>query len=255
VSRITSRRHPLVQRIRALASGRTPDDPVLLDGEHLVAEALRARVPVEAVMRVNGAFADLVDAARRAGADIHEVTADVLDAISPVRAPSGIVALARWAPAAIDATFANASGVVLGLVDLQDPGNAGTIVRSADALGAGAVAMLDRSANPAGWKCLRGAMGSTFRVPVARGSSSEAVATARRLGMRVMAAAAEGGESIETADFGRAALVLLGNEGAGLPESLVDQADIRITIPMRRGANSLNVAAAAAVVLWEARRR
>jgi TrmH family RNA methyltransferase len=253
VPRIASRRHAVVQLVRAVASQRTADDPVLLDGEHLVSEALRARIPLTVVLVYGDRFQSLVNEARRANADIYDVTADVLDAVSPVRTPSGIVALARWTPAAVEDTIARAPGIVMGLVDVQDPGNAGTIIRSADALGGKAVLALDATADPAGWKCLRGAMGSTFRVPVARGAASDAILAAREADLPIIAAVASGGMPIDDIDLHRKALVLLGSEGAGLPQPLIDQADIRLTVPMRPGANSLNVATTAALVLWQAR--
>jgi TrmH family RNA methyltransferase len=199
-------------------------------------------------------FAPLVEAARRSGAEVHEVTSDVLDAVSPVRTPTGIVALATWAPLPIETAFSNVAGVMLGLVDVQDPGNAGTIIRTADALGAAGILTLDGTADPSGWKCVRGAMGSTFRVTIARGASTDALTAARRAGMPIIATVADGGTPIDRVDFRRAALVLLGNEGAGLSSEVIDQADDRVTIPMRAGANSLNVATTAAIVLWHARR-
>jgi len=253
VPRIASRRHAVVQLVRAIASQRTPDDPVLLDGEHLVSEALRANIPLTVVLVYGNRFESLVDQARRANAEIYDVTADVLDAVSPVRTPSGIVALARWAPAAAGDTISNATGIVMGLVNVQDPGNAGTIIRSADALGGRPVLALDATADPAGWKCLRGAMGSTFRVAVARGSTSDALIAAREADMPIIAAVASGGTQIDDVDLRRKALVLLGSEGAGLPSQLIDQADVRLTIPMRPGANSLNVATTATLVLWQGR--
>lgn len=193
--------------------------------------------------------------ARQAGAAVYEATASVLEAASPVRTPSGIVAIARWSTAAPEAVFSHAPALALALVEVQDPGNVGSVIRGADAFGATGVVALGGTANPAGWKALRGAMGSTFRVPVARGDVDDVVRLARARGVRVIATALGTGTPIDAIDWRAPALVLLGSEGAGVPSTLLEHADVRATIPMRPGVDSLNVAATAAIILYEARRQ
>ena len=251
--RISSRHHPIVRRFRALASG--PDaGAVLLDGEHLVAEALLAGVPIEAVLADDQARL-LADRAAAAGAEVFEAPGAVVAAARPVRAAGGIAAIARWSPASLTRVFDETRTFVVGLVDVQDPGNVGGAIRSSDALGAGAVAALGQSADPAGWKALRGAMGSTFRIPVARGSVRDALAEAQKRGALVVATVAEHGTPLDAADLTQPMLMLVGNEGAGLPEAAVSAAGRSVTIPMRAGVNSLNVAVTVAIVLWERRRQ
>ena len=252
-TRITSRQHDLVRRFRQ-AARRTSDDAVLLDGEHLLADALDAGVPIEVVL-TDGRGAAVAARARKAGAAVHDASATVLEAASPVRTPSGVVAIARWQPAAIEAVLQDTSGLVIGVCGVQDPGNVGSVIRAADALGASGVLVLDDSAHPAGWKALRGSMGSAFRVPIAVGGAEDAIGSARRRGLRIVATVADAGEAVETIDLSRPSLVLLGREGSGLADDVVARADARVTIPMRPRANSLNVAAAAAVILYEARRQ
>jgi len=197
----------------------------------------------------------LVARAADSGAKVYEAVERVVDAASPVRTSSGIVAIADWTPSAIERTFSPEPALTLGLVDVQDPGNVGAAIRSADALGATGVITVDRTADPGGWKTLRGAMGSTFRIPVARASLDPVVASARRRGLAIVATVAEGADSISQLDLRAPALVLIGNEGAGLPDEIVGLADLRGTVPMRPGVNSLNVAVAAAILLYEARRQ
>jgi len=163
---ITSRRHPLVLACRQIASGRGERGEILLDGEHLVDEALAAQIRVRAVL-VRGAD-ELARRAEAAGAHVHLVTADVMAAASPVRTPSGVVAIAEWQPQPLTDAFRASTALVIALVDVQDPGNVGSVIRSADALGASAVVAAGATADPAGWRALRAAMGSTFRVPVHR---------------------------------------------------------------------------------------
>ncbi len=260
--RLSSRRHPLVRLFHELATTRGAEPRVLLDGAHLLREALAAHLPVETVF-VSPAFSlhasqddlGLPAAAARAGAAVYDVTAAVMDAASPVRTPSGIAAVALWTPAPLDAVYAPRPALVVGLVDVQDPGNLGAAIRSTDALGGTGIACLDRSADPGAWKALRGAMGSTFRLPVACASTPDAIAAARRQGVRVVAAAVEATTALERADLRAPVLLLVGNEGAGLDATVLGASDDRVRVAMRPGSNSLNVAVTAALLLYEAARQ
>jgi len=151
--------------------------------------------------------------------------------------------------------FARSPALVVAAVDVQDPGNLGTIIRSAAALGATGVVATAGGADPAGWKALRGAMGGTFHVPVARATLADAVAAARRHGARLVAAVATGGPPAARVDLTAATCLLVGNEGAGLPPGAMAATDVRVTIPMQGVADSLNVAAATAILLYEAGRQ
>jgi TrmH family RNA methyltransferase len=250
--RVTSRQHDSVRRLRRAAGG--DDACVLLDGAHVLDEALRSRVPLELVLS-DGHWPDLETRAAAAGAAVYIGTHSVLDAASPVRSPTGIVALARWRPAAVSDALASAPACALGLVGVQDPGNVGAAIRAADALDGSGVLALDDTADPSGWKAIRGAMGSTFHVPVARGATLEAVAEARRRQLVVVAAVAGDGVPVDRANLGSPMLILVGSEGAGLPEAVRAQADALVTIPMRAGVDSLNVAVTCALLLFEARRQ
>jgi TrmH family RNA methyltransferase len=261
-SRLSSRQHPIVRAFRRLAADGHAADGVLLDGAHLIREALAARVRLRAVL-VSARY--LTDApsldrelpaiASEAGAAVHEATQPVIEAASPVRTSIGIVAIAEWTAAAFPATFAPAPAMTIALVDVQDPGNVGAVVRSADALGATGVLALDRTAHPGGWKALRGSMGSIFRLPVARGRGADAIAAARTAGLRIIATVAGPSTRLTDIDFSPPTLVLLGNEGTGLDAATAAWADERLTVPMRTGVDSLNVAVTAALVLYEARRQ
>lgn len=251
--RIASRQHPIVQRCRELAAGGADNADVLLDGEHLISDALDAGVAISAVVGTRD-HATLVSRAVESGADAYEGTSAVLDAASPVRSTSGIVAIATWAPGALRTAFDAGRWPAIGLVDVQDPGNVGAVIRSADAFGGTPVLALGQTAHPGGWKALRGAMGSSFRVPVARGSAAEALLMASSRRIRIAATVPGGGTPLRLVDWDKPTLVLLGHEGIGLPPNLVEGADLRLTVPMRPNVNSLNVAAAAAVILYEAQR-
>ncbi len=254
---ITSRQNPIVRRFRAAAD--SPDDTLLLDGVHLIEEALAVAIPLETVAVDEGAresVAALAARAGAAGARVVTVTAAVLAAMTPVRQPSGIVAIAQRVDRTLDDALAVAPQAVFLLDEVQDPGNVGAIVRVADACGATGVVAGNGTADPMGWKALRGSMGSVFRVPVAvRQSLPEAVRVARGMGLHVFAAVPRDGTSLPDCDLRRPLAVLLGGEGAGLPDDLVALAATRLTIPMRRPVESLNVATAAALIAYEAQRQ
>lgn len=257
--RISSRQNPIVARFRAAARGET--DRILLDGVHLVSEAVAAgiRIAIAAVTADAAAPAELDELTSRlvrSGAEVVTVTAPVLDAISPVRSPSAIVALADRPPTGANLMFAGPAPLVVVAVDVQDPGNVGAIVRVAEAAGASGVMTTAASADPFGWKALRGSMGSALRLPLARCESiDEAVATARHHRCRVWATAPRGGRSLFEARLTGPSAILIGGEGPGLADAYVASADERLTIPMHAPVESLNAAVAAALIVYEARRQ
>jgi TrmH family RNA methyltransferase len=184
--------------------------------------------------------------------------------MSPASTPSGVVALAArprheladiLPPAAKNPFLCVAAGV-------QDPGNVGAIVRVAEAGGAAGVIVAGNSADPYGWKALRGAMGSAFRLPVVREPDLDRVLGAlRAAGVRVLATApASNGTILSRRSFSDQPLTgacafILGGEGPGLPTELISSADGVITIPMEAPVESLNVAVSAGLIIYEARRQ
>lgn len=254
---ITSRHHPIVKQFRELARG--GGDLMLLDGWHLLNEAAAAQVAVETIVICgppSTAEQRVVDRLRRQGADVIEVSGGVLNALSPVNSPTGVVASARRPPAAKDRILAPAPALVLAAAGLQDPGNAGAMIRSAAAAGATGVVLDEASADPWGWKALRASMGSVFHVPVLRTRMlSNLVREWRAAGLRVVATIPRDGTPMHELDFTPPTALLLGGEGAGLPADLLADADARVSIPMSAGIESLNAAVAAAVLLYEGRRQ
>jgi TrmH family RNA methyltransferase len=280
MERISSRQNAIVKRFRELARASRPvktngsADPsaraghateVLLDGEHLVQEALRCDIPIEIAAfadrqldNVLSPVARIAKDVRKRGGRVLKVSDQVLAAMSPVQHPSGVVAIARARPADVRVVMATVTDLplVLVLAGLQDPGNVGAIVRAASAFGASGVVAIEGSANPFSWKALRGAMGGTFRLPIAaRGSLTEVIASARELGVRLVAAVPRGGTPLPDVDLREPTAIVLGGEGAGLSSAVMAAVDETVTIPMQAPVESLNVAIAAALILYEAMRQ
>jgi TrmH family RNA methyltransferase len=280
MERISSRQNAIVKRFRDLARAARPhaagaDDEhaaraghsadVLLDGEHLVREALLCDVPVEVaafsekhVANARSPIARLARDVAKRGGRVLAVSDRILAAMSPVQHPSGVVAVGRARPTDVRVVMSRVveMPLVLVLAGIQDPGNVGAIVRAAAAFGASGIVAIEGSANPFGWKALRGAMGGTFRLPIsARGVLPEVIAAAKEESIRLVAAAPRGGTPLPAADLARPTAVVLGGEGAGLSQAVIAAADEMVTIPMQAPVESLNVAIAAALILYEATRQ
>ena len=273
MERISSRQNAIVKRFRELArsSRATPATvaghaaEVLLDGEHLVQEALACDIPIDVaafsdkqLASASSPVSRLARDVKKRGGRVMTVGDQVLAAISPVQNPSGVVAIARARPSDVGVVMATTSDLPVSLVlaGLQDPGNVGAVIRAAAAFGASGVVAIDGSANPFGWKALRGAMGGTFRVPVAaRGTMSEVIAAAQKKKVRLVAAVPRGGTPLPQLNLRVPTTVILGSEGGGLAAELLRAMHEAVTIPMQTPFESLNVAVAAAVILYEAMRQ
>jgi TrmH family RNA methyltransferase len=289
MERITSRNNAIVKRFRDLARGAdvVASRDLLLDGAHLVQEALACAVPIEIAAfserQLGSARAPLAQMAadvKRQGGRVLGVSDQVLAAMSPVEHPSGVVAIGHLGPATVAGAFSTTRGtkavplgsdpnlaprrgsdpneppLVVVLAGLQDPGNVGAIVRTAAAFGATGLVTIDGSANPFSWKALRGAMGGTFRLPVAaRAQLPDVIAAARQTNVLLVAAVPRGGTPLPQIDLRRPAAILLGAEGAGVPDKLAGAAAELVTVPTQRPIESLNVAVAAALILYEASRQ
>jgi RNA methyltransferase, TrmH family len=259
--RLSSRHHPLVAACKALARGRGGDDRVLLDGTHLVSEAARTGLGLHTVAMTARVLhsadgARLVAELASRPVELVEVSDSVMAAMSPVATPSGIVAIASRPACSMANVFAGAPQLTLVGVDIQEPGNAGAIVRAGEACGATGVAFCGASADPFGWKALRGAMGSSLRLPVASAASvDETLAAARRHGVRIAATIPRGGQDPRDVDLRAPVAFVLGGEGPGLPAAVVEGAELVLTLPMRPPVESLNVAVAAALLVYEAFRQ
>jgi TrmH family RNA methyltransferase len=231
---------------------------VLLDGEHLVDEALRSATPLEVVALTDArATANgIVDRVTAADVDVVQVPEAVMRLISPVRAPSGVIALALVGSTSLDRVCAAFPPLVVVLDGIQDAGNVGAIVRTAEGCGATGIVVTSGTADPFGWKALRGSMGSALRLPIAREPSTmSALDALHQRGLTVVATVPRGGTLLSESTLDGPIALVLGGEGAGIGRPVRDAADQQLSIPMRPPVESFNVAVTAALILYEAARQ
>jgi len=257
---IRSRTNPLIKRLRALKERGTGGDLALLEGFTLVEEGLAAGLQfVEAAVtpaaEETARGQDLVRQLSLRRVAVRRVGEAVLASLSEAETSQGLLALARRPSFDEEALYAGVPLVIVA-VGLQNPGNVGAVLRAAEAAGATGTYFTRGTADPFSWKALRGAMGSAFRLPHLRGlAAGEVLERLRRRHVVILAAGASDGDRYDSVDLRRPVAFLLGQEAGGLDADLAAGADGRITIPMAGGAESLNVAVAAGVLLFEAARQ
>ncbi|MEB3070450.1 TrmH family RNA methyltransferase [[Mycobacterium] vasticus] len=226
----------------------------LAEGPNLVEAAIRRGLAVEV-------FATEAAAARHeellAATPVQLVTERAAKALSDTVTPAGLIAVCALPEPDLSELLSGAPKLVAVAVGVGEPGNAGTLIRIADATGADAVVLTGSSVDPYNGKCLRSSAGSIFNVPVVVDADTDAVLAAlARAGLQVLATALDGELSLDDADPVLAAPTawLFGPEAQGLPAAAAAAADHRVVIPMSGGAESLNVAAAAAICLYQSAR-
>jgi TrmH family RNA methyltransferase len=257
-------RTPRVVAARRLTrrAGRDEAGAFLAEGPQAVREALARPGGTRELFGTAAALArhaDLAAVAAATGVPVSEITDRAAAALSETSTPQGIVAVCALLDVPPDRAFADGPALVAVLADVRDPGNAGTVLRSADAAGADAVVLAGDSVDPYNGKAVRASAGSLFHLPVVRGADlPAALRAARGAGLTVLAADGAGEDDLdELADAGRLAAPtawLFGNEAWGLPAGIGALADVRVRIPISPRAESLNLAAAAAVCLFASAR-
>jgi TrmH family RNA methyltransferase len=256
---IDNPRSPRVRAVAKLAKreGRRETGRFLLEGPQAVGEALafRPSLLVE-VFATKGAIerhGELARAAREAGVEIVVVTEKVLEVMADTVTPQGIVAVAHQFPSTLAEIVASGPRLVAVLEEIRDPGNAGTILRAADAAGADAVVFSGLTVDPYHPKVVRATTGSLFHLPHVVGVSlAEAAKALRAAGLQVLAADVSGDDLLEArADLSRPTAWVFGNEAHGLDEERLALADRALRLPIYGEAESLNLATAASVCLYE----
>ncbi len=242
--RITARKNPFLQQVRKLLSSRKEREKAGLfaaDGTKLLAEAVRWWPGLDTVILSDGVEAEVPDHVR-----LIRVPEDVMASISPMETPQGALFLCRLPE---KTEFVPKPGMVL-LDGIQDPGNLGTILRTADALDI-PVALLEGCADPYSHKVVRASMGAVFRAPVVQSTWEEARAACSAANIPIaVTALTDTAQDIRSADVGTMAVVI-GSEGRGVRPVVLEQADEALIIPMNPRCESLNAAVAAAITMWQ----
>ena len=245
--RISSRKNPLLQQVKKLLTSRSERRKTGLfvaDGTKLLEEAVKYWPGLHTVILSDGVQAEVPEGVRTV-----RVPEDVMASISPMEAPQGALFLGKLPE---QAEFVPKKGMLI-LDGVQDPGNIGTILRTADAMDV-SVVLLDGCADPWSWKVVRSTMGAAFRAPVFQAGWAEVLEKCREAGIPIgVTALSDRAVDIRTADLSEMALVI-GSEGRGVREEVLRNADRELIIPMNPHCESLNAAIAAAIVMWEIRR-
>ena len=242
--RITARKNPLIQQVRKLVSSRKEREAsglFVADGVKLLGEAVRWWKELDTVILSDGVEAEIPEGVR-----LIRVPQEIMEYISPMSTPQGALFLCRLPE---KKAFQPQAGMLL-LDGIQDPGNLGTILRTADALQI-PVVLLEGCADPYGHKVVRASMGAVFRTEVIQASWEQVSAACKEANIPVaVTALSDTAEDIRTAALGTMAVVI-GSEGQGVRKEILVNADKQLIIPMNERCESLNAAIAAAIVMWQ----
>lgn len=246
--RITSRKNPLLQQVRRLLTSKKEREATgifVADGTKLLKEAVQWYEGLQTVILSDGVEADLP-----ATVQVVTVPQDVMASVSPMEAPQGALFLCRLPE---KKAFAPKPGMLL-LDGIQDPGNIGTILRTADALEI-PVALLEGCADPYNHKTVRASMGAVFRAPVQQTTWQEAEAACAAAGIPVaVTALSDRAVDIREGKLSEACVVI-GSEGQGVRKEILASAQRELIIPMNPRCESLNAAVAASIVMWQMKQR
>jgi TrmH family RNA methyltransferase len=256
---IDNPRSPRVRAVAKLAKrhARAETGVFLVEGPQAVAEALAFKsdllVDIFITSSARDRYTDLVQSAMERGIDVVSVSDAVLDTMADTVTPQGVLATCRQFPVELADLLASGPRLVAVLEEIRDPGNAGTIIRAADAAGADGVIFTGNSVDAYNPKVVRSTTGSIFHMPVAQnGTLDQALAVVRGAGMQVLAADVKGADLPRVRDILTAPTAwVFGNEAHGLPDEQLRLADRVVKVPIYGNAESLNLATAASVCLYE----
>ena len=248
--KITSAKSPVVQRFKELktAKGRRKEGLFLVEGEVMIREAISCGLKIaEAVGEEK--FEVFLDELEKDGAKVYSAPRNLIESISETQTPQGVCAAFEMPEAA---GIENLPDRIVALDGVQDPGNVGTIWRTADAAGFQGMLLGAGSADPLSPKVQRAAMGSGFRVSFAHAENlAEALLELRKRGYHVFASDLNGADFYERPDGGEKFVLVIGNEARGISDAVRSAADCLVKLPMRGGAESLNAAVAAGIMMYE----
>ncbi|HEX7288709.1 MAG TPA: RNA methyltransferase [Candidatus Angelobacter sp.] len=258
---VSSRQNALVKELRkAFAQAEpTAEGALAIEGLRVIEEAIRSGLRFDAVFfsqSGRGHAARLLPQIS-SHAEALLLPDDVFASAAGTETPQGVAALVRLKPAKLDDLLDQVTSdlLLVAVAGIQDPGNLGTIIRSAEAFSARAVLLGEKTVSHFNAKAVRASAGSLFREPLVRVKLAETITLLKQHGVRVLATSSHKGRPLPEADFTGASMIVIGGEGAGLPAEILSLADELITIPHSPRVESLNAGIAASIILYEAARQ
>ena len=259
---ITSPGNALIKQLRTLHTrkGRAETGLFLAEGARLVTQGLEQGWQAEALLLSASAanrphLMEIAGKAESTGTRIAQVPEKLMVKIARKDNPQSVIAAFRQSETPLSELAGPAPGLLIALYEVRDPGNLGTIVRTADCAGVRGVILIGTCCDPWSVEAVRASMGSVFDCPVARASADEFNAWRQTAQLPVIAASVNGTIRHDRVDYGDRAIILMGNEQAGLPAEIEATCDTLARIPMRGGADSLNLAQSTAIMTYEAWRQ
>jgi len=256
---VSSRQNALLKELRRAFARAEPtnDGYIGAEGVHLLEEAIRSGLHVKAVLFSESARNRAQRLLPQLAADVETVVVadDVFSSAVPTETPQGVAALVKLKSHSLEEVTRVGDWLAVLCVGIQDPGNLGTVIRSAEAFGAGCVLLGEGTVSPFNSKAVRAAAGSLFRLPVLKMDFATAKAQLHAVGAKLLATSSHHGTPLSGANLAGKVVVVIGSEGAGLSRELLRQMDEVVTIPHSPKVESLNAAMAASVVLYEAARQ
>ncbi|HEY1526767.1 MAG TPA: RNA methyltransferase [Candidatus Angelobacter sp.] len=258
--RVSSRQNALVKELRkALSQGEpTAEGYLAVEGIRMIEEAIRSGLRFQAIFFSDAGSAHATRLLPQIGSQVEVLLLpdEVFVSAVSTESPQGAAALVKLRPQKFeDLLEAGPDPLFVAVAGIQDPGNLGTIIRSAEAFGVRAVLLGEKTVSHFNPKTVRGSAGSLFRQPILRVKLGESIMALKQQGVRVLATSSHKGKPLQEANFTAAAMIVVGNEGAGVPADILSVADELVTIPHSPRVESLNAGIAASILLYEAARQ
>lgn len=256
---IASRQNSQIKELRRAFTQAelTADGYCAIEGIRILEEAIRSGLRLKAVFFSEAAKAAAAKLLPQISshAETLLVPEEVFNSAVPTDSPQGVAALVKLKEFDLESVLRGDNPLLVCAAGIQDPGNMGTIIRSAEAFGAAGVISSERTVAHLNPKVIRASAGSVFRMPVVKREAAKLIATLREHGIRIAATSSHKGTPIDEVDFTQATCIFVGSEGAGVPKDVIAAADETIAIPQSSTVESLNAGIAASIVLYEAARQ
>lgn len=258
VRRISSRQNSMVKDLRrAFSQGELVDGYCAIEGIRVIEEAVRSGLRFRAVFFAESAEQRMTRLLPQISShtEVLALPDEVFSSAVATETPQGVAALVRWPSFSLNGILESIQNpLLLGTMGIQDPGNLGTIIRSADAFGATAVLLGEKTVSQFNSKVIRASAGSSFRLPTLP-VKADSLQELKARGLRLVATSSHKGKPIDEADLTSGIIILVGSEGAGVPREYMSLADDFIRVPHQERVESLNAAVAASLILYEAQRQ